>query len=65
MKDWRVRKGGGLSWIEVCGGVHVFLAGDRRHRGQRKFLVSRVNGGDFEIKVCAYLGRGVAWSRKS
>lgn len=31
MKDRRVKKEGGLSWIEVCGQVHVFLAGDRRH----------------------------------
>ena len=31
MKDRRVRKEGGRSWIEVQGEVHVFLAGDRRH----------------------------------
>lgn len=31
MKDRRVRKEGGRSWIEVQGKVHVFLAGDRRH----------------------------------
>ncbi|KAJ4977546.1 hypothetical protein NE237_008326 [Protea cynaroides] len=31
MKDRRVRKEGGQSWIEVRGEVHVFLAGDRRH----------------------------------
>ncbi|KAA8528067.1 hypothetical protein F0562_035064 [Nyssa sinensis] len=32
MKDRRVRKEGGRSWIEVQGKVHVFLAGDRRHK---------------------------------
>ncbi|KAJ0913820.1 putative tetratricopeptide-like helical domain superfamily, DYW domain-containing protein [Helianthus annuus] len=31
MRDRRVKKEGGLSWIEVCGQVHVFLAGDRQH----------------------------------
>lgn len=31
MKDGRVRKEGGRSWIEAQGQVHVFLAGDRRH----------------------------------
>ncbi|KAI9194073.1 hypothetical protein LWI28_002889 [Acer negundo] len=31
MKDRRVRKEGGRSWIEVKGEVHVFLAGDRNH----------------------------------
>ncbi|KAI8573974.1 hypothetical protein RHMOL_Rhmol01G0317900 [Rhododendron molle] len=31
MKDRRVRKKGGRSWIEVQGQVHVFLAADRRH----------------------------------
>lgn len=31
MKDRRVRKEGGRSWIEVKGKVHVFLAGDRMH----------------------------------
>ncbi|GAA0157349.1 hypothetical protein LIER_14634 [Lithospermum erythrorhizon] len=31
MKDRRVRKEGGRSWIEVRGEVHEFLAGDRRH----------------------------------
>ncbi|XP_057958802.1 putative pentatricopeptide repeat-containing protein At5g52630 [Malania oleifera] len=31
MKDRRVKKEGGRSWIEVRGEVHVFLAGDRRH----------------------------------
>lgn len=31
MKDRRVRKEGGMSWIEVRGEVHVFLAGDRWH----------------------------------
>ncbi|MFS7982918.1 putative tetratricopeptide-like helical domain superfamily, DYW domain-containing protein [Helianthus anomalus] len=31
MRERRVKKEGGLSWIEVCGQVHVFLAGDRRH----------------------------------
>nr|XP_011462405.1 PREDICTED: pentatricopeptide repeat-containing protein At4g33170-like [Fragaria vesca subsp. vesca] len=32
MKDRRVKKEGGRSWIEVRGEVHVFLAGDRRHQ---------------------------------
>ncbi|KAK9931262.1 hypothetical protein M0R45_018546 [Rubus argutus] len=32
MKDRRVKKEGGRSWIEVRGKVHVFLAGDRRHQ---------------------------------
>ncbi|GAV80658.1 PPR domain-containing protein/PPR_2 domain-containing protein/PPR_3 domain-containing protein/DYW_deaminase domain-containing protein [Cephalotus follicularis] len=31
MKERRVRKEGGRSWIEVKGKVHVFLSGDRRH----------------------------------
>ncbi|KAK9288245.1 hypothetical protein L1049_016695 [Liquidambar formosana] len=31
MKDRRVRKESGRSWIEARGKVHVFLAGDRRH----------------------------------
>jgi len=31
MKDRRVKKEGGRSWIEVRGKVYVFLAGDRRH----------------------------------
>jgi pentatricopeptide repeat protein len=31
MKDRKVKKEGGRSWIEVQGKVHVFLAGDRRH----------------------------------
>ncbi|KAL6979119.1 hypothetical protein U1Q18_020783 [Sarracenia purpurea var. burkii] len=31
MKDGRVRKEGGRSWIEAQGTVHVFLAGDQRH----------------------------------
>ncbi|KAM1439486.1 hypothetical protein ACFX13_013043 [Malus domestica] len=31
MKDRRVTKEGGRSWIEVRGKVHVFFAGDRRH----------------------------------
>ena len=31
MKDMRVKKEGGMSWIEVQGKVHVILAGDRRH----------------------------------
>ena len=31
MKDRRVKKKGGKSWIEVKGNVHVFWAGDRRH----------------------------------
>ncbi|XP_020575071.1 pentatricopeptide repeat-containing protein At3g24000, mitochondrial-like [Phalaenopsis equestris] len=31
MRDQGVRKEGGRSWIEVAGGVHVFIAGDRRH----------------------------------
>lgn len=32
MKDRKVRKEVGQSWIEVQGKVHVFLAGDRRHQ---------------------------------
>nr|GEU39684.1 putative pentatricopeptide repeat-containing protein At5g52630 [Tanacetum cinerariifolium] len=36
MRDRRVHKEGGLSWIEVCGQVHVFLAGDRRHEDTEK-----------------------------
>ncbi|GKD75088.1 putative pentatricopeptide repeat-containing protein [Tanacetum coccineum] len=36
MRDWRVQNEGGLSWIEVCGQVHVFLAGDRRHEDTEK-----------------------------
>ncbi|KAI3807608.1 hypothetical protein L1987_23539 [Smallanthus sonchifolius] len=36
MRDRRVKKEGGLSWIEVCGQVHVFLAGDRRHEKTEK-----------------------------
>ncbi|XAR48318.1 hypothetical protein NMG60_11031089 [Bertholletia excelsa] len=31
MKERSVRKEGGMSWIEVRGKVHAFLAGDRRH----------------------------------
>ncbi|XP_010318552.1 putative pentatricopeptide repeat-containing protein At5g52630 [Solanum lycopersicum] len=31
MKDKKVRKEGGKSWIEALGEVHMFLAGDRRH----------------------------------
>ncbi|KAJ7950925.1 Pentatricopeptide repeat-containing protein [Quillaja saponaria] len=31
MKDRRVKKEGGRSWVEVQGKVHIFLAGDRRH----------------------------------
>ncbi|CAK9172904.1 unnamed protein product, partial [Ilex paraguariensis] len=31
MKDRKVRKEGGRSWIEVHGQVHIFLAGDRTH----------------------------------
>ncbi|XP_009608381.1 putative pentatricopeptide repeat-containing protein At5g52630 [Nicotiana tomentosiformis] len=31
MKDKKVRKEGGKSWIETQGEVHVFLAGDKRH----------------------------------
>lgn len=31
MKNCRVKKEGGRSWIEVRGKVHVFLAGDRMH----------------------------------
>jgi pentatricopeptide repeat protein len=31
MKDKRVQKKGGRSWIEVQGKVHVFVAGDWRH----------------------------------
>ncbi|XP_060672042.1 pentatricopeptide repeat-containing protein At4g33170 [Ziziphus jujuba] len=31
MKDRRVKKEGGRSWIEMHGKIHVFLAGDRRH----------------------------------
>ncbi|KAG8373072.1 hypothetical protein BUALT_Bualt12G0132700 [Buddleja alternifolia] len=31
MRDKRVRKEVGRSWIEVRGSVHVFFAGDRRH----------------------------------
>ncbi|PIM99601.1 hypothetical protein CDL12_27903 [Handroanthus impetiginosus] len=31
MRDKRVRKEVGRSWIEVLGGVNVFFAGDRRH----------------------------------
>ncbi|XWS13916.1 hypothetical protein CRYUN_Cryun36dG0079800 [Craigia yunnanensis] len=31
MKDRRVKKEGGKSWIEVKGNVHVFWAGDRKH----------------------------------
>ncbi|KAI3459551.1 hypothetical protein Pfo_016214 [Paulownia fortunei] len=31
MRDKRVRKEVGRSWIEVRGDVHVFFAGDRRH----------------------------------
>ncbi|KAL0392671.1 UNVERIFIED_CONTAM: Pentatricopeptide repeat-containing protein [Sesamum radiatum] len=31
MRDKRVRKEVGRSWIEVRGAVHVFFAGDRRH----------------------------------
>ncbi|KAL8255459.1 hypothetical protein R6Q59_030536 [Mikania micrantha] len=36
MRDRRVKKEGGLSWIEVYGKVHVFLAGDRRHEQTEK-----------------------------
>lgn len=32
MKDCGVRKESGRSWIEARGEVHVFLAGDKRHR---------------------------------
>ncbi|KAL4312310.1 hypothetical protein GQ457_01G031280 [Hibiscus cannabinus] len=32
MKDWRVKKEGGKSWIEVKGKVHVFMAGERKHQ---------------------------------
>ncbi|KAL5996761.1 hypothetical protein ACLOJK_007681 [Asimina triloba] len=32
MKDRRVRKEGGQSWLEVQGNVHTFLAGDRGHK---------------------------------
>ncbi|KAK9072483.1 hypothetical protein SSX86_008917 [Deinandra increscens subsp. villosa] len=39
MKDRRVKKEGGLSWIEVCGQVHVFLAGDRRHDQTEKIYL--------------------------
>ncbi|XP_071713292.1 putative pentatricopeptide repeat-containing protein At5g52630 [Rutidosis leptorrhynchoides] len=31
MRERRVKKEGGLSWIEHHGQVHVFLAGDRQH----------------------------------
>ncbi|KAI4313638.1 hypothetical protein L6164_026597 [Bauhinia variegata] len=31
MRDRRVRKKGGRSWVEVQGKVHVFVAGDRKH----------------------------------
>ncbi|XP_061367064.1 pentatricopeptide repeat-containing protein At4g33170-like [Gastrolobium bilobum] len=31
MKDRRVKKNGGRSWIEVQGKVHVFVAGDWKH----------------------------------
>ncbi|KAK6254691.1 Pentatricopeptide repeat - like 10 [Theobroma cacao] len=31
MKDRRVKKEGGKSWLEVKGNVHVFWAGDRKH----------------------------------
>ncbi|GAB2294320.1 hypothetical protein Dimus_028530 [Dionaea muscipula] len=31
MRDGKIRKEGGRSWIEVRGEVHVFLAGDWRH----------------------------------
>ncbi|KAI6694091.1 hypothetical protein NL676_021801 [Syzygium grande] len=31
MKDRRVKKEGGMSWIEVRGEVHVFMSGDRKH----------------------------------
>ncbi|KAL8199631.1 hypothetical protein R6Q57_013199 [Mikania cordata] len=36
MRDRRVKKEGGLSWIEVYGKVHVFFAGDRRHKQTEK-----------------------------
>nr|GEU39689.1 putative pentatricopeptide repeat-containing protein At5g52630 [Tanacetum cinerariifolium] len=36
MRDRRVQKEGGLSWIEVHGQVHVFLAGDCRHEDTEK-----------------------------
>ncbi|WOL00173.1 pentatricopeptide repeat-containing protein [Canna indica] len=32
MKDRKVKKEGGRSWIEVRGEVHIFIAGDRRHK---------------------------------
>ncbi|KAK9143988.1 hypothetical protein Syun_013388 [Stephania yunnanensis] len=32
MRDRRVRKVGGRSWVEVRGEVHVFLSGDRTHK---------------------------------
>ncbi|XP_039071745.1 putative pentatricopeptide repeat-containing protein At5g52630 [Hibiscus syriacus] len=32
MKNRRVKKEGGKSWIEVKGEVHVFMAGDRKHQ---------------------------------
>lgn len=36
MKDRRVKKEGGRSWIEVRGKVHVFLARDRRHESTKE-----------------------------
>ena len=36
MKDRRVKKKGGRSWIEVQGEVHVFVAGDWKHERSKE-----------------------------
>ncbi|KAL5542359.1 hypothetical protein UlMin_010069 [Ulmus minor] len=54
MKDRRVKKEGGRSWIEVKGQVHVFLAGDRRHEMGEK-IYAKLAELMVEIEKLGYL----------
>lgn len=54
MKDRRVKKTVGRSWIEVRGNVHVFLAGDRTHE-MKDLIYAKLADMKKEIEKLGYV----------
>ncbi|GAB4850845.1 hypothetical protein Ancab_030146 [Ancistrocladus abbreviatus] len=60
MRQGRVRKEGGRSWIEVRGEVHVFVAGDWRHERREEIYVKLA---ELMEEICK-LGYVTNWDEK-
>ncbi|KAI0499645.1 hypothetical protein KFK09_017853 [Dendrobium nobile] len=57
MRDHGVRKEGGRSWIEVAGGVHVLIAGDRQHERSSE-IYAKVRELEMETGKLGYVEKG-------